>query len=170
MSTAPVEPQTGPNVYACSQPRTTQPLAYLHRRGPYQPRDLRTAVRWVFTTKTHKLMAALAYLNGHAKEPVREHVAANGFRTIDDGHSGRIFQVAAAIDMIEKAGLDPNVVMALRGAYISYDDAFAILACGTDPSLARDYWFDPTTIPDERTLLTMGAMRGVDVSPTTYDD
>lgn len=170
MSIATAEPETAPSVYACTQPRTTWPLARIHTGEDYQPRDLRTAVRWVLNTKPHKLMLALAYLNGHAQHPVTVTTSKDGFRTIGDGYRGRVFEIAAAIHMIEAAGLDPNVVIALRGAYISHDDAFAILASGTGTRTARDYWFDPNTIPDERTLLTMGAMRGVDVSPTDYDD
>lgn len=156
---------TGPslNVYACGFPRTTTPLSDLHRKEVHQPVDLRAAVRIVLRTGTHKLMLALAYLNGHAKHPLTI-TESGGRRFLHDGHHGRIFEIAAAIEHIEGYGLDSRVVQVLRGGYLSDEEAFAVLTSGMTLTEAHRFWMDPDELPPMAALLTMAALRGFTVS------
>jgi hypothetical protein len=114
-------------------------------------------------------MLALAYLNGHATGPVRFTFSSAGRRYINDGHDGRIFEIAAAIETIENAGLDPNVIQTLRGGYLSDEEAFGVLTSGMTSHEAHTFWMDPTTLPPIDSLLMLAALQGIDATPTNFD-
>lgn len=151
--------------YSCGPGRSTTALSTLHLHDRYQPSDLRAATRAVLRTSTYKLMLALAYLNGHATGPVKmTRSPSSGRMFITDGHDGRIFEIASCIEAIEQADLDPRVVLAVRDGCLTDEEAFAVLASGTTIEEARRYAESFENLPPVESLLTVAALRGIDVT------
>lgn len=132
------------------------------------PGDLWIAARWVLRTRDQYLRAAVAFHNGDVLHPLRYERGMDGvWRVLDtraNGGPSRVFEVAAAISVLESSHLDRAVLVALRETpWVDSRVAFAALAMGMSAVEARNH-AESDTFPDLDLMLNLAALRGVDLT------